>query len=273
VNDGGELLGDFRLRSETTPIFPIHGFLVSGGVFTRLDFPGAEGTSASDFDSHGAIVGWAHPGPGGYIFVRGTSSFAALPPPIKQAFGTNDLGDLVGVAEPIDDVVTSAFIRSDGVVTRFNFPGAAVTAAVDVNDARVIVAWYQEEALSGPRRGFMRQPDGALQPLTVPGSVATTPLGINNAGQIVGWYTDGSRMRGFLYDSGRFQTIDVPGSRFTTLVGINNDGDIAGAFSEETVTHERDRRGTCAPDLICRCACGRRTALADSEPLAGRSDR
>jgi hypothetical protein len=59
-----------------------------------------------------------HPEPGGYVFVRETSSSAALPPPIEPAFGTNDLGDLVGVAEPIDVVATSACIRSDGVVTR-----------------------------------------------------------------------------------------------------------------------------------------------------------
>jgi probable HAF family extracellular repeat protein len=160
-----------------------------------------------------------------------------LPPPIKQAFGTNELGDLVGVAEPIDGVHTSAFIRSDGVLTRFNFPGAAITAASDVNDERMIVGWHEATPNSNQRRGFIRRPDGSLLPLTVPGSLSTVPLGINNAGQIVGRYTDANRTHGFLYDNGTIQTIDVPGSISTVLVGINNDGDITGEFRNETGGH------------------------------------
>jgi probable HAF family extracellular repeat protein len=237
VNDRGELLGDFRLRTERTPFFPIHGFLLSAGVVTQLDVPGAEGTSASDFDSDRVIVGWAHPEAGGYVFDRAASTFATLPPPIKQALGTNELGDIVGVAEPIEGVHTSAFVRSDGVVARFNFPAAQVTAAADVNDARVIVGWYAATPQSDQRSGFMRQPDGPLLPLTVPGSISTAPLGINNAGQIVGWYTDGNRTSGFLYDNGMFHRIDVPGSTSTSLLGINNHGDIAGAFRDATGAH------------------------------------
>ena len=73
VNEGGELLGDFRrlaLADRAT-----HGFLISGGVFTQLDFPGAEDTFAADFDNHGVVVGWASPGPLGYVFDRATAGF------------------------------------------------------------------------------------------------------------------------------------------------------------------------------------------------------
>jgi hypothetical protein len=236
INNIGELVGDFRFLGEGTT-FPRHGFLFTAGAFTPIDFPGATSTSASDLDNAAAIVGWAAPGPSGYLFDRTTGVFNTLPAPITQVLGTNDAGDMVGVAEPIDGAVRTAFVRTGAGLVRFNVPGAAYTAAADINDRGVVVGWSHLSSPSDPRRGFIRRPDGSLLMLDVPGAVQTSPIGINNKEQIVGWYANAVGTHGFVHDGGYVQTVDAPAAAHTSVFGINDDGDLAGEFRIAFDTH------------------------------------
>jgi uncharacterized membrane protein len=61
INPKGQIVG---LQSQSTGLGPdffapgkTHGYLLSNGVFTPIDFPGAVFTAAIDINPEGAIVG------------------------------------------------------------------------------------------------------------------------------------------------------------------------------------------------------------------------
>src|SRR5215469_7756305 len=52
INPRGDIVGSY-----SSPDGKTHGFLLSQGVYTSIDFPGANSTSANGINSEGEIVG------------------------------------------------------------------------------------------------------------------------------------------------------------------------------------------------------------------------
>jgi len=77
-------------------------------------------------------------------------------------------------------------------IVKFDVPGAAATWPSAINDAGVIVGYYQTVNSSNEAifQGFERTPDGQITTLTYPGTAEYNNYarGINAAGLIVGTY-------------------------------------------------------------------------------------
>jgi probable HAF family extracellular repeat protein len=108
-----------------------HGFLLSGGSFTRLDDPEAGKTNCTGL---------------GQLNYPNCST---------EPFGMNDQGQIVGWFIK-DDGTVHGFLLSKGVYTTLDFPGAVITQPSDINDAGRIVGAYLDSA--GVTHGFLATP-------------------------------------------------------------------------------------------------------------------
>jgi probable HAF family extracellular repeat protein len=190
-NDRGDVVGYFIGDDGFS-----HGFLLSGGVLTTLDFPGASRTFALGINESGTVVGeWYLLDSGGnllayhgYTFKDGTFSQVDVPGAADTAVtGINARGDMVGIW---DSGVTSpfghAFVLSKNEFISFDFPGATLTQANGINASGQIVGTYLEAG--GAQHAFLA--DGAtFTTIDFPGAARSAAWGINSAGQIVGNYT------------------------------------------------------------------------------------
>ncbi len=163
-------------------------------TFATVDYPGADGTLATDINDAGQIVG-------------------------EYLIGS--LGDRHG------------YLLSLGVFTSIDYPGATFTRAVAINRYGDIVGDHQKAGNNngnGNQFGYLLR-DGAFTPLEFPNSETTTPAGIDSNGDVVGWYLDNAGMHGFLWSAGAYVSIDFPGAAaFTQAWKINDTGEIAGRY-------------------------------------------
>jgi uncharacterized membrane protein len=145
-----------------------HGFLYRGGVFTTIDFPGANYTEVWRINDNGQVLGRYQSGNGGtHVFLLALAS---------------------------------------GTFLSIDYPGATTTAVKDftqmggLNNNGDIASDYCSSANCGldTVRGFLLS-GGSFSALEVPGAAGTVPFGINDQGAIVGGYIDASlRIHGFL---------------------------------------------------------------------------
>jgi probable HAF family extracellular repeat protein len=163
INKQGQIVGGYTDANGMT-----HGYLLSHGQYTTLDYPGAASTIALGINDHGQIVGY-------YIDSSG---------------------------------VEHGFLLSHGQYTAINDPNAGTgnqqgTTAFQINNSGQIVGWYVDSAnvahgflLSGGQYTTLDEPNagtGAGQ--------GTFSEGINASGQIVGYYVDSNNLvHGFVAD-------------------------------------------------------------------------
>ncbi len=175
INTAGDIVGTyFGSNSDTTGGSngsKGHGFLLSGGIFRTIDFPGADYTDAWRINDKGQILGRYKNGNGDFhIFL----------------------------------------VTTDGASTSIDYPGASQTAMGDysqlggLNNNGDIASGYCssssncEVASFGSLHGFVLNA-GAFTPLDVPGAAGTLAFDVNDRGLIVGGYTDANlRVHGFL---------------------------------------------------------------------------
>ena len=111
INDSGVIVGGFCVQGVSGCPLDLflgssHAFMDDNGVFTQLDFPGADETTA---------------------------------------FGINNSGAIVGVYEIHGQTTTvHGFLYQNGVYTDLNYPGANWTFANGINNAGVVVGYYQD---------------------------------------------------------------------------------------------------------------------------------
>ncbi len=203
LNDRGQIVGRFFGNSDSSE----HGFLLSSGSGTRLDFPGAAASDAFDVNNLGSIVGLLADGSGllhGWIRKAGTYARIDVPGALDTvAFAINDLGQIVGGWDTAPNTLLGhSFLLDHGAFTSYD-----VSASIGggsqfnrINDAGDIIGTFQDNA-TGALRGFLLQGGikGQFVELDYPAATETIPWGINNAGMIVGSYVDADGFRhGFL---------------------------------------------------------------------------
>ena len=171
INSQGDIVGTYFLGngvgSGESPLSSGngHGFLLSGGVYNSIDFPGAILTEAWRISDKGEILGrYKSSTDGGFhIFLLASGSFITVqdvPNSIATASsnyssgGVTEAGDIVGDysdATPIfkdfkglgkNSGNLHGFLLSGGVYTKIDFPGANATGAWGVNSSGYIAGPY-----------------------------------------------------------------------------------------------------------------------------------
>lgn len=144
-----------------------HGFSLSNGVFSNVEYPGSGTTDAWKITDAGDVVGdWSsEPYPNaengfvhsravhGYVLHNGQFSSVDYPGTLLTASrDMNASGAMVGIYVG-KTLVDHGFVRVDGVYSGFDFPGASSTDGNAINDDGVIVGSYVDS--NGVEHGYV----------------------------------------------------------------------------------------------------------------------
>ena len=189
-NNRGDVVGEFIGDDGFT-----HGFLLSQGVVTILDFPGASDTFA---------------------------------------FGINDSGTVAGYWDLLDAggnlLAYHGFVWNNGAFAQVDFPGSGDTAVVGINARGDLVGAWDSGVTSPIGHGFVCSKRNCFS-FDVPGATVTQADDINAHGQVVGTYIDtGGAQHAFLAVGANITTFDFPGAALTSAWGINSAGQIVGDY-------------------------------------------
>lgn len=154
--------------------------------------------------------------------------------PTGQQLNVNSINiwnSIVGAGN-IGDLKFHGFKRwSNGNITILDYPGAAQTVPMSINDAGAVVGYYADS--SGQTHGFLYV-NGKWATLDYPNATATSLVGISNAGLIVGNATvNGAQISpvtgqpittAFIYRNGTFKFFTIvnnPSDSVYVAVGIS----------------------------------------------------
>ena len=198
INLQGVIVGSYIDSAGTS-----HGFILNGGRYTTVNYPGEPGTQLS---------------------------------------GINDLGELSGsyCSDAACDASATlhSFVRSrSGVFTSFDPPGATGSETSTVSLFGAVVGSYDtasEPTCSTKCLGYLLF-RGNYTTLSYPGSAFTFAGGGNIWNSVVGIYVDAAgNGHGFLESDGTYTSFDYPGASFTEATGINALGVIVGLFTDSS---------------------------------------
>lgn len=189
------------------------------------------GTSASDINETGLIVGSVHGGGTQQGFVWSRSTFATFAAPgggDSFAVSINNRGGVAGYTYlPNGD--NRAFVYTGGVAAQLTIPGSSYHYAEAINDAGVIGGSY---AQGGTLRGFVYA-NGSVTDIGTLGGSYSVVHDINNAGQVVGFSNidddEIHQAHAFLYANGVMTDLGtMDGASLSEATAINERGQITG---------------------------------------------
>jgi hypothetical protein len=212
ISDAGDVVGLY-----ITPDNRVHGFLLTRGVHTSIDIPGAVRTNAL-----------------GVTVLQSRSDDMPL-------VGVHRGLAVVGRYDT-PDTVAHGYLLRDGSLTTIDYPGSPFTVATGINPSGHIVGRYL--GTDGFFHGFTLI-DGEFTTIDHPDGVSIHAMAINAKGDIAGYYEDAARrFHGFQRIKGVFSTVDPPGSSAT-----GGPGGIVGINSREMVGTYR----VAPPTMPCGC--------------------
>jgi uncharacterized membrane protein len=242
MNEAGAIVGTYSYDDLTA-----HGFVLSGGTFESIDFPGACsgifcGTEAVGINSQGQIVGqyYSCGVPNGYgcrhSFLWDDGVFTVLPDAPASMAGTtaasaiNTTGQIVGYYVDPCFCTIHGFSFSDGVYTTIDRPGFSATALHGLNDSGSMVGTSAECWGCGTSSGFSVT-GGSFVEIQVASS-ATSAAGINGLGDVAGRYLTDS-YHAFVIRGGTLTLIDHPEAVHQTAIwgqAIDSSGRVVGTY-------------------------------------------
>jgi uncharacterized membrane protein len=196
INLQGTIVGSYTDSAGTS-----HGFVLNGGTYTTVDYPGEPGSELT---------------------------------------GINDLGEVSGAFCSDAACDTSAtfhsFVKSrSGTFTTFDPPGATGSLASTVSLVGAVVGSYDttsEPTCTTVCQGYVLF-QGKYTTLNYPGSSFTFAGGGNVWNSVAGIYTDASgNGHGYVWSNGSYTSFDYPGASFTEGTGINALGVVVGIFTD-----------------------------------------
>ncbi|MFC4909488.1 hypothetical protein [Actinomadura gamaensis] len=141
-------------------------YLLDGGEYTPVAFPGAGLSIVHRLTDHGVIVGVYLDSPEAtrqHAFLLDRGAYTRFDVPGAQYTGLNaatDGGVLTGYYVPEGSTTGHGFLTRGGRITSFDAPGAAGTTAYDINDHGQIVGSGFPPTGDGPRSSSLRIPAG-----------------------------------------------------------------------------------------------------------------
>lgn len=151
INDAGTIVGGYCPNAVVCPqgaFSPASdGFIDTNGVFTTLNYPGAQDTTAFAINNLGAVVGYYiinNTGPHAFLYENGTFTNIDYPGSnFTLALGVNNSGIVAGYFTTTSGAL-HGFTYSSGTFTQIDRPnspgGTAVTGINDLND--LVGVWY-----------------------------------------------------------------------------------------------------------------------------------
>jgi len=241
INFNGQIVGRYNDANGA------HGYLLSKGSYTTIDFPGAQ-SYALGINWQGDIVGLYFDGnkQHGYLFSGGVFSTIDFPGAVStEANGINADGDIVGTySQNVNGGGKEhGFVLRDGVFTTIDVPGAGDSEVGRINDNGVIAGRYRSG--NGQWHIYLLV-NGSFTSIDFPGAVQTVPGGFNpvcglsNNLEIASDYCSSStcalnsidHLHGFLFSGGAFTPFDPPAAVGTVAYGINDRGYIVGGYHD-----------------------------------------
>lgn len=212
-----------------------HGFLYSGGKFTRIDFPGGlmtpgKGTGAGGINDRGVVTGTYFDQQGfqhGFLWMRPEGCDHDDDDRCKPVFSTIDVPGAV---------------KTQGI--DFELGTGLGTASIGINNHQDVVGMYAKTSLYSAgfvlSGGHYRSIENPAEGHTA--AMGTKLFGINDYGVIVGDYmvqpdpTLPSITHGFVLEGSTFTPVYVAGSEQggfgTQANGINIHREVVGIFSD-----------------------------------------
>jgi len=179
INDLGQIVGDFSLDPgllggpppATVPLPPTYnatGFLRNpDGTIVPLDVFGLN-NQGKGINNAGQTVG-TYGGFAGFLNTNGTIT-NIHPPDTNQYVGAvdiNNLGQIVGFVNSVDDFADHGFLFSGGSFEHIDPPGAFIAYATGINDQGQIVGYFTDEATS-LKHGFLATPQSSVVVVATP---------------------------------------------------------------------------------------------------------
>jgi probable HAF family extracellular repeat protein len=200
INNCGTIVGQiFDNNGATT----LQSFVLAGGKYTLVNYPGSVSTQALGINDHGMLAGTYQIGEGdhGFLWYQGQfTTISGFEQHNAYVSGLNDLGDVVGYyyEGPRSDRNTVGFahIKKTNELLTLSFPGALNTAATAINNLAQIVGYYRVSNKSN--EGAFLYYYGVYMAIG-PFADGAAAWGINDAGVIAGelWQPYGGTL-GFL---------------------------------------------------------------------------
>jgi uncharacterized membrane protein len=227
INSSGQIVGFYNISG-------IRGFLLNGGVYTSIDFPGAGvSTWCEGINDNGDIVGWyiapGNANPQGFLMQGGVFTTLSFPGATSTSpYGINNAGEIVG--EYSTGVGVHGFTYQSGTYTDVTVPGATYTQLRGINNVGDIVGYF---AKSAGDHGLLLS-NGVQHFLNAPGAQATFASGVNDRKHIVGFqlFLDGT-FSGFTFFDGNYMSITLAGSPTVKALAIDNNLDIVGEYTNK----------------------------------------
>lgn len=190
INAQGTIVGYYCPTAPCDSINTYHGFVLNHGEFTSFTFPGHKNLFTAHINDRGEITGCYHDGDlmasmHGFLMSDGSLTSFDVPASMHNAKSLD--GTIVGLFFDPSVLKFRGYTLRHGEFSAFDFPGATLTWAWDINEEGEIVGEYADA--SGNRHSFLRKEERFLS-IDYPGAVATSRGAINSQGAIVGQYSD-----------------------------------------------------------------------------------
>jgi probable HAF family extracellular repeat protein len=207
-----------------------HGFLLSGGTYTTLDYPGGYVTTAKGINDVEKIVGYAYVNsvPVGFLYDIQTQAFTQVNYPGSQgtfATAINNTGAIVGGY--YNGRTQLGFEQVGSKNRQIAPPGAPWVNLYGITNTGVIIGGKTIDG--SPNFRFVH---GTYKKLSIPNAPNAIVYGVNLAGTaLVGGYNPASFVvAGFLYQNKILTKLEFPGATMTEADGVNDAGEVVGRF-------------------------------------------
>jgi uncharacterized membrane protein len=234
INNTGSVTGIYQ---DTTGEW--HGFLLSDGNYTAINYPGANGsTYVYGINDKNQIVGQTASTGVGFEYDVASQVFTQINCGLDTVpISINNSGVIVGIVIP-------------GYIVGFELSGSTCTT-IEPPRGENQETYVESISRSGEVDGYIRTTqghlignflyrDGKYLRVVIPGEPTATVGGLSPDGSaVVGSYAPSTGVTmGFIYQNGTVSTLQFPGAAYTNAGTINGAGEVVGTFSETgAVTH------------------------------------
>ena len=228
INSRGDIVGVYTGADKK-----VHGYLLSDGKFTTIDFPNAAiETRAYGINTQGDIVG-GYDGYRGFLLREGVFTSIDFPGAVyTDAWGINSNGD-IGGSYSIDGNWLHAYVLTKhGEYVAVEPPLHQTDSMIHGINSRddVVGCWWDT---AGEMHGLLGK-GGVYSSVDFPGTIIESMnYRINEQGWMAGYYTDSNNMtHGYYAWDSHFVPIDFPGATYTDARGINDAREIVGTYRD-----------------------------------------